>query len=251
VTFAAPIQNLLDTVATCTTLNERTNCDWEGSLSIAEGELIGYGGGPQNRGAAAVDFGMIDRRVTPLDLIGPPSFYNGQEYTVCPFNYFSPENQVLYNQKLALQSFYDPLCGSIALGIVGKLQGPWFLEGTDWATAHQNETEVVGFYPEMRSSTRMVMTHFSLLLNVPTRYFEITPTGQLRRNVGDVSADGQIYCYDSFYNHPLLDNPLPGYVFVKMTSEKSMTVEEVADGACPADPSGLAFTGGAVNYVRP
>jgi hypothetical protein len=250
-TFSASLQSLLNNEASCTNSNGTIHCRWEGQHSLKGGDLLGYAGGPQATTAAALDFGMIDGRITPLNLIGPASFYKGQEHAVCPLDYFSVENKAAFEAKLKLESFYAPLCGSADLGIKGTLQGPWFHKDADLNKASQNVTPIVGFFPEMRSSTRLVMNRFTSASDNSIRYFDFMTTGLVRRNFSDVTADGNIYCYDTFFSHPLTDNTLGGYVFVQMTTAKTIQYEEISSGTCPSDPNTLTFSNKVVHYLRP
>lgn len=247
-TFSDTIKALLDSEGACVQSAGATTCRWEGSFSVNEGDLLGYAGGPQATTSSALDFGMIDRRIPDPGLIGPPSFYKGQQFTVCPFDYFPADMKTQYEVKLNWESRYNPLCGTIDVGIEGKLQGPWFHEDTDLNNAKQNQDKVAGFYPEMRSNSRLVMTRWNSMNDVAIRYFNFASSGNINRNFADVSADGAIYCYDSFVSHPLTNDSLPGHVMVQMTGPKTLKMEEAASGNCPSNP---AFSNNAVNYLRP
>lgn len=85
-------------------------------------------------------------------------------------------------------------------------------------------------------------------LNPATYTFIPAGAGQINRNFVQVSSDGMIYCYDSFYDpigQALLAGPT---ILVQMLSATTLRIERQAPTTCGAGP--WAFTSNAIDFQR-
>ncbi|RMH38870.1 MAG: hypothetical protein D6689_18250 [Deltaproteobacteria bacterium] len=227
------------------------DCDWQGDVPVAAGEPLGAAGGPTATSANALDFGVTDRRAPPADLIGSPEFWKGLEYARCPYDYFGDEAlRAGYDELLARGGAREPRCGTLELGVVGALQGPWFSAEVGVDAARINQTPVVGFYPAVENASREAINAFfgwdaSLLA-----YYEAEHGGRRNRAAAEVVPGPDLYCYDDLKAHPLTDDPLPGHALVRVDSAGQMWFEYVPDGPCPANLDAASLSPAAAAFVR-
>jgi hypothetical protein len=218
-----------------------TACAGSVSLSLGAGDPIGTGG---------IDFGAQDTRLTPIAFANPSRFQSNPSgldvfHTACPYDYFSdPAKTQLYgklgNWQGTVQRTAPPICGTIAVDTAATAAGRWFFpsqpstpEDPHLALTYDNVDPTVG--------------NFSVgttLTNVATNVYAFTPTnaGFVDRKFEQVTADGNVYCYDGFSN-------LPNAIFIlALMTSTQLRIEKQTAASCGAGP--WSFTGAQVDYMR-
>ena len=238
----------------CVTSPYAEICSQQSDIRIAAGTLIGYAGGPAT-GSAALDFGLRDYRADPILYANPDRLENWRElYVACPYDYYeegSAREQL--QDRLAVASHGEPLCGSVAYDRPGTAQGRWFLAGSSGAY----EPEHIALMPANTDpDTIGVLSIGNADIGTDGYYFDYEYTGRINLSFDQVTADGHTYCYDQLRSRtPTVASgnaeALPGILFLRMDDAEHLTLERATGAAaCPADPDSLVFTSAAVAFER-
>jgi hypothetical protein len=173
------------------------------SIAVSAGEALGTVGGAPN--PASLDFTFWDRRATALRFANPARWIgndNGFDnfHIVPASDYFAEPARSAIAAKVGsfdgrTQRTVAPIGGTIELDVPGTAQGAW-LNPTQ--PTHP-ETPHLAIVPDNVDPSRIVI---SMGLSQPGfsggQYrFTPTSTGLVNRHPSQVSADGQIYCYES------------------------------------------------------
>ena len=201
------------------------------SVSVSPGEQLGLVGQPGL--ASGFDWGIIDTRVN--------NFYvNSQRqqnfvHIACPIDYFTSD---LKAELEALTGRTEgPLCGEVAYDVAGTAQGIWVLEsqqdfsyieqyGLTLGIDHQNPLEYVIGIVQVGSDNDSSTIHFTL-----------QSSGLIDRDFADVTADGQIYCYNNWV----------GRVLIQLDSDGTLLFE-TQNQTCSSP--GYSFTSSQLWFVR-
>jgi hypothetical protein len=216
-----------------------TSCYTENvAVPVAAGEQIGT--------TAGLDFSLWDRRVTPL------KFANASRWRTTPdgFDYFHVVAASDYFAEPAMSQIapkvgsFDgrtrrtaaPVGGTIEVDVVGSVQGAWF----NPSQPANPESPHFAIVPDNVDPSRFAFSFGTTQSAVTGRMFFITPkaAGFVDRTPSQVTADGQVYCYDTgFFNTAIL---------VQLVDANRVRVEP-RPGVCAAP---FGFTSGAFEYVR-
>lgn len=237
----------------CSTDGSTTDCSKEGlEISANAGDIIAYVGGELGDDAGALDFGLLDSRVTSYELIGSSSQEAAQynAHAVCPYDYFSDSTlQTLFTSRLnsGVVNAGDPLCGTLDTDIENTAQGRWYNQDES-STSEQNHV-FLGIH--FRDSQKSIFSIGSSNdLDGAVYVFTHVTSGQVNRQFSDISFDGNIYCFDHLASRYFNSNDVSGYVMVQMPSNTSITIEYVDSGSCPSDPNTLSFSSNAATFIR-
>jgi hypothetical protein len=218
------------------------------AVAVHAGDVIGTAGGDPPH-AIALDFWFWDSRVPAATFANPsrwPTSSDGFDsyHDVPASDYFA---EPVKSQVTALLGTYDgsvhrtvaPLGGTIAVDIAGTAMGHWF----NPTQPVNPETPHLAIAPDNVSPA---MTGFSIGQSLPGWTLglqEFTPvnSGNVNRNPGQVTADGNMYCYESPGNWILL---------LKMPTATTLQLEgrPRAAGCAAAQP--WTFTGASFTYSR-
>ncbi len=220
-------------------------CDKPTNIVIQEGELLGTAAT-----SGAFDFGSYDDRITPLTFISPSRHYSQQALTVCPIDYFTSGPKASMEAKLGrfdgLQPrTVAPLCGGINFDVAGSASGNWYHVGSP----DSPEDPHLSLSPDNVDPTRQVFSVGNSVSNLSAATYTFIPVsaGYVNRDFTQVQADGQIYCYDTFFDPVGQANSFATFL-IQLTSQTTLTFERQNPVACGAGP--WAFTGNAVHYQR-
>jgi len=222
-------------------------CSQRVNVPVRAGETLGTVNGP---GSSAFDFGAYDHGKPPLAFASPSRHYAEQLYTVCPVDYFETG---LKAQLEARFGRYDggvirtapPVCGTIMFDSPSTAQGNWYKIGAPDSPEDPHLALV-------RNNYRPDWGAFSSGTSVPglsaPYYFVPAASGLTQRDFAHITADGQIYCYDSFLD-PLGQSITNIFtILVHMPTPTTLRIERQATTSCSAGP--WAFTSGAVDFQR-
>jgi hypothetical protein len=228
-----------------------TECRKEVEIHLTAGTVIGTAGGPSFPG---IDFGGADRRAPTLQFVNPGRSYGsdhsfGQNNTICPLDYFVVSVGDALRARLgrgAERRTIAPICGSVMQDVVNTAQGRWYFDNSvqedpHLALAHENVDPRLGV---ISSGTSIPS------LTAGARIFTPVSTGRVPGRVNTdfsaVTADGFIYCYETFSPSP---PPPARHVLVQLVSPTRVRIEGVTGALC-GDPSSWAFTTGAREFSR-
>ncbi len=225
-------------------------CEKKLDIAVSAGEVLGTAG--EKDYGTAVDFGAWDVRIAPL-LFANPSRYGTDKkhgfdnfHVVCPLDLFQPDLRDQLYAKVGLSPVFsesgefeprtvEPICGNFAQDVAGTLHGNWFAAGTKDTDEWQSQLSMsyYNFDP-----TQLAYSSGQGSLN----YIRFTPQpdGFINRAFVDVTADGNIYCYEK--------NSDNNRLLVQMLDETRFTLEEQSMAHC--GDGGYAFTEAAIDYVR-
>lgn len=181
------------------------------------------------RATGNFDLGIWDmtkqRTIANLD-----RFPGRSRYIQCPLDYFdAPLSEQLFD---LLERYDDTPCGTVSYDITGTLQGNWFAGGVEFA----DESRAVFFGDDNVDPERGVVSVGGVVSQ--PGYMQLTQqtTGSTNRRFDQVTADGQVYCYErdgtgraEQYSSP--GKLLSGHLLVQMTSESEARFEH-QDGDC-------------------
>lgn len=212
------------------------------TVFVHAGDVIGTAGGDPPH-SIALDWSLWDSRVPASVFANParfPVLSDGFDayHDVPASDYFT---EPLKSQVAAMLSNYDgsihrtipPLGGTIAVDIAGTAMGHWY----NPTQPLNPETPHLAIAPD---NVNPNLIGFSVGLSLPVWSLglqEFTPltTGTVNRNPGQVTADGNIYCYES-----------PGIwiMLLKMPTSTTLQLEGRPGAASCAAAQPWTFTAG-------
>jgi hypothetical protein len=204
-----------------------TQCWANVAVAVSAGDTLGS--------ASGFDLGAYDSRDTgPVANPARYPSYDHRRHTVCPLDYFDPSDAASYAAHLgafdgSVQRTIAPLCGTIFQDAAGTAQGVWYKPGAPpipedphLALVHDNVNPTLGVFSSGTSVAGIV-----------DRTYPFTPTssGLVNRDFDQVTADGNLYCYDGF---PTGGGPGLGIVLLSMPDATTLRIEH-QDGGTSGD----------------
>ena len=165
-----------------------------------------------------------------------PARYGGRALFIrCALDYFAePVGTSLYG---TVNGDGDEACGTISYDLVGTAQGNWFLEGD--MSRREERAVFLGYDNVVTGEGTMAvggtLTEFGKMGFTPTN------SGMVNRYFNQVTADGQVYCYerDGTGYRESLSSPGPlieGHILVQVVSDTEALMQH-GDGSCPGSGS--------------
>lgn len=200
-------------------------CEYLVDYVAEPGEIIGTGG-EMEIGSKSLDWGSYDTRIPRHPFIG-----RGDEgpngavfYTACPLDYYSsPLKDQLYDK---LTRKVEPRCGEVMQDKLGTIQGNWQAkkefrkaESTSWSpflgighNAHDPSVGVIGVA--------------GTISDVGIIGFNPKHDGKVNREPSEITADGQIYCYQHDATPPWSGDPeLSGRIILQLIDARTLKIE--------------------------
>lgn len=218
------------------------NCQYRVRIAVAAGAPLGTTGG--RAGQYALDFWAYDF-MRPPNTYADPARYAGTDlpYAVCAVDYFfDPPRATLetrfgngFNRRTAA-----PVCGTVAQDLPGTAQGNWFRDGYPDIYPEDNHLALVH---DNIDPTRPVFSVGTRATGVSGGRYIYTPanTGLINRDFSAISADGQIYCFNTF-------NPPRGIILLHMPDSATLWLEGLSATTCGSGP--WSFTAAKAVYLR-
>ena len=208
-----------------------TTCNKDTSIKVHAGDVLGTSGAP-GQTSTGLDLGMYDTRY-PLPFISPPRHPSSTLYALCPFDYFTPE---VRSTLVALLGYggtlrtIPPVCGQVNQDLAGTAQGDWFLLGN----ASAQEDSNLALVHDNIDPSKGVFSIGNAVGTLSSGGYTFTPisTGTVNRDFAQVSADGSVYCYNSFSRAP---NGFNGRILIQMAGTASLQIQG-QNGSCGAGP---------------
>ncbi len=211
-------------------------------IEVQAGELIGTAG---DDGNLALDFGIRDSRITPLEYANPSRLFSNQSgfdqfHLACAIDYYPPDKR---DQLLARLGDYfgerprtiEPICGEVEQDEPGTAQGKWYRAGT--AVELSPEDPHLALVHDNVDPSRGV---FSVGTSVPglgpnAWFFAPQPSGGVNRDFSQVTADGTIYCYEPVGRSGRPPSS-PLVILLQMTSDITLRIEKRDAAQCGTGP---------------
>ena len=213
--------------------------DKDYDVRATAGEVLGTVGG--NPGQWALDFAVYDQRHPAENVANPGRYGGGAPIVTCPLSYF--EGGPVLDQLVALVN-RDKVegealpCGFVIQDLPGAAQGNWYFFGT-------------GNYPDtFPQDPHLALVHdnihpslgaFSVGTSVPglrtgVYHFKPQTSGRVNLDFSQVTADGNVYCYDSL-NHYWGEPISPAHsILLQLTSETTLRIEKRDAAECGTGP---------------
>ncbi len=230
-------------------------------IEMEAGEIIGVNEEKENLG---LDFGAMDSRVPPLAYANPARYWSSPSGLdphplVCVIDYYSPDVRDQLRGRLGGnggQAFrtVEPICGEVEQDEPGTAQGNWFLRGTVGTPPLPYTTHLA----LVRDNIDPLLGAFSVGAPVPglgpftENFAPQTSGGRVNLDFSQVTADGNIYCYDSWHNRSgePVTHTQPRIVLIQLTGATTLRIEkqDVAESECGTGP--WAFQANYVDFER-
>jgi len=221
-------------------------CDSSVNISLQSGDLIGY-----SAISGAFDFGSYDYRISPPDFAAPARHtHSDQYYTVCPIDYFMPGPKAAME---ALLGRFDggyhrsvaPVCGQYNHDVAGTARGFWYHPGSP----NVPEDPHLGLMINNVYAPQETISIGTSLPNQTPVFYTYVPnnSGFVDRALNQVTPDGHIYCYDTFYDPIGQLSGGPTFI-LQLLDSTTLRFESQPAGSCGTGP--WAFTSNAVEFER-
>lgn len=224
-----------------------SRCSKQANITMSSGDLIGT-----SPTTGAFDFGTFDYRITPLAFSSPSRHYPDQLYTVCPIDYFTAGPKASMEALLGrydggLRRTIAPICGEIMYDLAGTARGNWYHVGSP----DSPEDPHLGLVPLNYAPTTLEISVGTSVSGQSAINYGFLPIGAgfVNRDFAQVTADGNVYCYDSFLD-PIGQSvgPLAPSFILQLTSATTLRFERRAANTCGAGP--WSFTSAATDFQR-
>jgi hypothetical protein len=225
------------------------------NLKVSAGDPAGTSGD-----GAGVDFGMADFRREPGGLVNLAHYPFDYPYYVSPVDYYPPDLKAQFAGKLAswdgqVPRTAEPRPGSYRQDIAGTAQGGWFIPGLDMRAHSEDMTPNLALAQDYIDPEQPVIMLGSSVRGATLGLYSFTPQaeGRVNRRFRDVTADGNVYCYEGMpagrTTGLMPTRKLDGILLLAMPSETTLRVERRSEAHCEsAQP--WRFTEGAVTFER-
>ncbi len=208
--------------------NAIRNCSANVTINVQAGDVIGTVVGSTGSSLVGLDFGTHDLRAPALTFANPSRRSIYQLHTVCGVDYFGGSLQANLESRLgafdgSTRRTAAPLCGEYNQDVAGTAQGNWYLDGTPAGSQQDEFDELALVHDNVDSSTGVFSVGRAVTAsNLPASVYRFAPTssGLVNRDFDDVTANGNVYCYDSFTNFIA-----PDVILIQMTSATTLKIE--------------------------
>lgn len=220
-------------------------CEFPTDIALSAGDLIGY-----VHTSGTLDFGMSDTLTTPIPYVSPNRRGPYQLYTVCPIDYFTAGPKATMEAKLGrfdggYRRVTAPICGTINQDVANTAKGYWYHPGSPDSPEDPHLALIDNnvYAPKQTISVGNALTGGSIWYIVATG-----SSGFVNRDFSQVTSDGNIYCYDAFFD-PLDQALFSVPVFlIQMPTATTLKIERSALTSCGSGP--WTFGSNAVTYQR-
>ncbi len=222
-------------------------CTYNMNFQMSSGDLIGA-----LQTNSTLDFGGSDNR-TSIFYVSPARRGIYQMNTICPIDYFSPALKTTMQAKLGrfdggYPRVTSPICGTIAADVANTAKGYWYHPGSpdNPEDPHLSLIDNNVYAPQQTISVGNSLPNGGGLWYI----FTTASSGLHNRDFSQVTADGNIYCYDTFFDpvgQSIPNGTVPIFI-LQMTSATTLRFEKQTAAGCGAGP--WSFTGNAVDFQR-
>lgn len=203
--------------------DEFSYCRYNVKQEIKAGEELGKAGGGTS---TALDFWTQDFRLKKLEYANPKRYFEDQFYITCPIDYFEPSLKKTLSEKFGSWSGQkrtaEPLCGEVNQDIKGTAQGNW-TSGDGYIDMPEHWVERLALAHDNVDPNIGIIAIGGVISKSVKIQFPFAQTGLKNRNFSQVTADGNIYCYEGETNS--MEEVPKGRVLIQLTDKVSLKVE--------------------------
>lgn len=213
--------------------NTYGSCGKSLKLPIKAGEIVGYTQ-IDSRRIIDFEFWATNYNMQPREDVNW-EYYDDERYehAICLFDLYSGELKKQFsnfgrydsnsNPQLILRT-KEPLCGEINQDKTGSIQGMWFN-----GSPKESSDGIAFIHDYVQADLGQISIGMGLTEETDIVNFVPISTGKINRDPADVTADGNIYCYDlsKATNRTQLD----GKILVQLVDEHHIKVE-YKEGKC-------------------
>lgn len=217
-------------------------------IAVSAGEALGTVGGAPN--PASLDFSFWDRRVSALAYANPARWISSNDgfdnfHVVPASDYFAEPARSAIAAKLGsfdglVRRTMAPMGGTIALDVVGTVQGAWL----NASQPTHPETPHLAIVPDNVDPTQIVVSMGMSQPGFSGGQYRFAPdaSGLVNRHPSQITTDGQVYCYELQYG---------GVLLVRLVDQTTLRVEGRPNATTCASQQPWVFTAGAsFDYKR-
>lgn len=195
-----------------------------------------------------LDWGGYDRRTPVLGYVDPARTVGGNgdftsNHTICPIDYVTSDvagpMRALFGGRGARRTM-EPVCGQVMQDVASTAQGRWY-----FGTAQQDDPHLALVHDNV-DPTQGMFSVGSSIASLPSGVYGFKPasSGRVNADFSRVTADGNVYCYES-----------PGqwvrasHILLRMPSVSSLEIG-AANGASCGDPATWSLSGVSAQFAR-
>lgn len=228
--------------------NNYKNCEYPSlKIQVKAGEEIGGAGDGRS---AMLDIWMSDYREPQIKRANPSRWDAGRNYVSCFLDYYPiTQNDTFYDLLRGPNGdkrTKEPRCGTVEVDVAGTAQGVWFynLQGQI-----QQEDEHLALAWDNIQTDKQVFSVGTAGQNggVKSGAYSFVPKtdGQVDHDFSQVSADGNVYCYDTAN---INQQGAKKAILLTMPSAQKLRLKSAPTATCGAGP--WTLDDGFVEYDR-
>ncbi len=237
-TLSPDVLSAIGPITDCTDSGGIRTCTKNVSVPEPAGHVVGTQTGVAGNTIVGMDFGLFDFNKPALAFLSPERRSDYQNHIVCPYDSFQ---EPLRSNLEARFARYDgaprttpPLCGTAMQDLASTAQGNWYLKGTPHALGVTDDNQLALVHDNIFPSTAVFSVGVSVTgsaLPSGLYVFNPLPAGFVNRDFPAVSADTNVYCYDSFSQFPGTD-----VILLQMPTSITLKIERQSLAACGGGP---------------
>ncbi len=203
--------------------DEFSYCRYNVKQEVKAGEELGTAGGGTS---TSLDFWTQDFRLKKLGYVNPNRYFEDQFYITCPIDYFEPTLKKILSEKFGSWSgqkrTVEPLCGEVNQDIKGTAQGNW-TSGDGKIDMPEHWTERLALAHDNVDPSIGIVAIGGIISKSAKIQFPFMQVGLKNRNFSQITADGNIYCYEGETTGT--DEIPKGRVLIQLINEVSLKAE--------------------------
>lgn len=215
-------------------------CQKKVKVALKKGELMGTAGG--GKGQQAFDFGAVDKRITPHQFANPSRWETRKQwaYSVCPLDYYSEPLKGQLKARLGGDGKSGKItkaaCGEVVQDVPNTAMGVWVPPETDVINHDPPHLALAHGFIEPQYQL-FSMGDSAQRAGLPRGLYTFLPTdhGVVNRSFKDITADGQVYCFETEdnYNHQQRQRV---NILVTMPNAESLHIQKLNTESCGSGP---------------
>ena len=236
--FVQAAQQVLQTCHFSSVKQNEEYCSGAVNIHVSAGQFIGT--------ASSMDIGARDLRLST----GKSAFIDPAKscptgdifercFTVCPFDYFTSSSitQIKFTSSDGLISRTEPpVCGSVYNDVPNTLQGNWF-NSTISVASISPESQDLFLGPDHIQIGLQIISIGNTASTIPFGIYQFYAlnSGLMNRNFSQVTADGKIYCYQTFPPPPPQNAHSmnqTSILLMQLVNSTTVRIEKISSSSC-------------------
>jgi hypothetical protein len=199
-------------------------CEYYMNQKVRAGDVVGYvSGAMRPRGNVIMDFYSWNTNAPSLAFANPRRYGDTTLHAFCPLDMYAGDLKESLYQKLGgleWRRTIEPVCGEIMQDVKGTALGNWF--GVP-DTQRDYGTNAIALVHENGDPSIAVISVGGGFYDSGKLSFSPRSNGQTNRDFREITADGNIYCFQSELQSGSWD--IPGKVLVQLIDDDHLKIE--------------------------